>query len=315
MSSERKILITDKVHSLLCEGLEQDGFAVDYRPDITSDEVSEVINDYEGLIINSKVYVEKELLDKAAKLKFVCRLGSGLEVIDVEYAGLKGVAAFNSPEGNRNAVAEHALGMLLSLLNHITKANNEVKSKQWNREENRGTELSHKTVALIAYGNTAQAFAKLLTGFNVKVLAYDKYKTGFSDNCVKESSLAQIFEEADVVSLHLPLTKETEYMLDGAFLSSFKKKYWLLNTSRGKVLKTSALLQGLDEGKILGAALDVLENEKLETMSAEQKRTFEKLLQYPNVLLTPHIAGWTHESKQKIAEILLQKIRELRTEK
>lgn len=311
MHSERRILITDNVHPLLCEGLEDGGFTVDYQPNVTSEVVNDVIGDYEGLIINSNVYAGKQLLDKANKLKFVCRLGSGLEVIDVEYAKKKGVAAFNSPEGNRNAVAEHALGMLLNLFNHITKANNEVKSKLWKREENRGVELSGKAVGLIAYGNTAEALAKLLSSFGVKVLAYDKYKTGFSDSYVRESSLTAIFEEADVVSLHLPLTPETEYMIDNAFLSSFKKNYWLINTSRGRVLQTEALLQNLENGKIMGAALDVLENEKLETMSAEQKKIFEKLIQHPNILLTPHIAGWTYESKQKIAETLLQKIRKL----
>ncbi|MCW5906756.1 MAG: hydroxyacid dehydrogenase [Chitinophagales bacterium] len=311
MNSKRKILITDSVHPLLYEGLRADGFMVDYLPDITALQVAEVIAAYEGLVINSKVYAGNELFNKAPLLKFVCRAGSGLEVIDIEYAKQKGIAAFNSPEGNRNAVAEHALGMLLCLLNNIVKANTEVKSGQWNREENRGTELAGKTIGLMAYGNTAEAFAKLLGSFDVRILAYDKYRKNFANEHVKEASPQEIAREADVLSLHLPLTPETEYMIDYAFLSSFKKKFWLLNTSRGKVLRTAHLIKCINEGRIYGAALDVLENEKLQTLNEEEQDIFQKLAADKRILLTPHIAGWTHESKQKIAEILLQKIRAL----
>jgi D-3-phosphoglycerate dehydrogenase len=311
MNERGKILITDTVHSLLYEGLRADGFVVDYCPDIVSEEVMQVISIYEGLVINSKLYAGKELLDRASKLKFVCRVGSGLEVIDVNYARQKGISAFNSPEGNRNAVAEHALGMLLSLMNNIVKSNEEVKRHEWLREANRGTELSGKTVALIAFGNTAEAFSKLLQGFDVNVLAYDKYRTDFGGSYVKQSSLQEIYDEADVLSIHLPLTQETQFMINYEFLSSFRKKYWLVNTSRGKVLRTTDLVRCMDEGKIVGAALDVLENEKFETMDEEQKNDFQYLISKSNILLTPHIAGWTHESRQKIAEILLQKIRNL----
>ncbi|HRG88410.1 MAG TPA: NAD(P)-dependent oxidoreductase [Chitinophagales bacterium] len=307
----KRILITDELHPLLQQGLETDGFTVDYRPTITEAEVHNIIHQYEGLVINSKVYAGKELLDKAVLLKFVCRAGSGLEVIDLPYAKEKNIAAFNSPEGNRNAVAEQALGMLLNLFNNITKANNEVHNYQWVREPNRGIELSGKTVALIAYGNTAQAFAKILRGFNVTVLAYDKYIKGFGDDFVNEASLQHIFDQADVVSLHLPLTAETTNMVDEAFLFSFKKPYWLLNTSRGKVLNAAALVKALDNGNVLGAALDVLENEKLNTLTQKQKADLDALLNKPNVLITPHIAGWTHESKQRIAEVLLEKIRKI----
>ena len=315
MLNKGKILITDSVHPLLCKGLEDIGFAVDYYPDVSAADVMNMINDYEGLIINSKIYAGKELMDKADKLKFICRLGSGLEVIDTDYAKSRGVLAFNSPEGNRNAVAEHALGMLLSLMNNITKANNEVKNNLWKREENRGVELSGKTVALMAYGNTGEAFAKLLRGFDLRVLAYDKYRTGFSNNYVTEASLQTIFEETDILSLHLPLTAETKYLIDYTFLTSFKKSYWLVNTSRGTVLRTTDLVKCIDEGKISGAALEVLENEKLETMNEDQKKVFEKLTQNPHFLLTPHIAGWTQESKLKIAEVLLQKIKKMQAEK
>ena len=311
MTNARKILITDDLHPLLQEGLEQDGFVVDYRPDILAEEVLEIIPDYEGLVINSKVYVGKEMFDRAVNLKFVCRAGSGLEVIDLNYAKQKNVLAFNSPEGNSNAVAEHALGMLLNIMNNISRAHEQVKSKQWIREQNRGNELRGKTIGLIAYGNTAQALAKLLIGFDVNILAYDKYERGFTNNFVSESSLETIFEKADVLSVHLPLTEETKYMIDYKFLSSFKKPIWLINTSRGKVLKTEDLLRAISERKVIAVALDVLENEKLSSFNEEEKKIFEQLTSNNRILLTPHIAGWTHESKQRIAEVLLEKIREI----
>ena len=309
--SKGKVLITDDLHSLLKEGLIADGYEVDNRPDIAPEQVLAIINEYTGLVINSKVYAGAELLGKATKLKFVCRAGSGLEVIDLPFAAAHNIAAFNSPEGNRNAVGEQALGMLLGLLNNIVIANGETKNSQWLREKNRGEELSGKTVGLIAYGNTGEAFAKLLRGFDVQILAYDKYKTGFGNEYVKESTLEEIFGKADVLSLHLPLTTETQYMVDYNFLSSFKKPYWFINTSRGKVLRTADMLRALEEGKIKGAALDVLENEKLSSYTAEEQELYNRVAAKPNIILTPHIAGWTHESKRKIAETLLNKIRAL----
>jgi D-3-phosphoglycerate dehydrogenase len=311
MSDKGQILITDEVHPLLQDGLGQMGFVVHYRPEIKADEVLHSIQDYEGLVINSKVYVGKEMIDRATQLKFVCRAGSGLEVIDLDYAKSKNVIAFNSPEGNRNAVAEFAMGALLNMMRNVAKSNGEVKNNEWKREENRGVELSGKTIGMIAFGNTAQAFAKLLRGFDVTVLAYDKYYSGFSAGHVKEASLKQIFDEADVLSLHLPLTPETTYMIDYDFLNSFKKPYWLINTSRGKVLQTSDLIKCLDEGKIKGAALDVLENEKIKTLNEQEKKTFELLINNDKVFLSPHIAGWTYESKRKIAEVLLDGIRNI----
>jgi D-3-phosphoglycerate dehydrogenase len=309
----KKILITDEVHSLLVDGLSNDGFTVDYKPKITPAEVLDTIHEYEGLIVNSKVYVGPEMFDRAALLKFVCRAGSGLEVIDLNYARYKNVIAFNSPEGNRMAVAEHALGMLLGLMNNLCKADSEVRRYEWIREPNRGYELSGKTVALIAYGNTAQAFAKLLSGFDVKILAYDKYYHGFSNKQVTEASMETIFDQADVLSLHLPLTGETNYMIDYDFLIRFKKPYWFINTSRGKVLRTADLIKAMNEGRIIGSALDVLENEKINQLSAEEKTVFEQLIAKQNILLSPHIAGWTHESKIRIATILLEKIRNIYT--
>jgi D-3-phosphoglycerate dehydrogenase len=307
----KKILITDDVHPLLIEGLREDGFEVDFKPNIGPNEVFEIVGEYEGLVVNSKVYIGKEELDRAAKLKFICRAGSGLEVFDLPYAKQKGVIAFNSPEGNRNAVAEFALGALLNLLRNISRSNAEVHQYEWSREKNRGHELKGKTIGLIAFGNTAQAFARVLRGFEVEILAYDKYYTGFTSKYVSEASLSSISEQADIVSLHLPLTPETNAMANYGFLSSFKKPYWLLNTSRGKVLNTSDMLQCLDEGKIKGAALDVLENEKLNTLNETEQITFERLLGEERITLSPHIAGWTHESKKLIAEVLLAKIRQL----
>lgn len=308
MNNERRVLITDAVHESLIDGLVQLNYSVNYQPEISEVEVVKIIHDFEGLIVNSKVYVGSGLIDKAGKIKFVCRLGSGLEVIDTELCSKRGIAVFNSPEGNRNAVAEHALGMLLSLMNHICTSGAQVKNQEWKREQNRGTELSGKTIAFIAFGNTAQAFAKLLKGFDVRMLAYDKYlqKSDFSD--VELCSLDKIFSEADVVSLHLPLTNETEYMIGRRFLEKFRKPIWLINTSRGKVLRTSDLLECLNSQKIEAAGLDVLENEKLDTYSEAEKKIFSELASRSNVLITPHIAGWTHESKRKIAEVLLQKI-------
>jgi D-3-phosphoglycerate dehydrogenase len=311
MGNQKKILITDDVHPLLPEGLQQMGFEVHYRPDIKPDEVLNCINEYEGLVINSKVYVGKEMIDKAARLKFVCRAGSGLEVIDLDYAKAKNIVAFNSSEGNRNAVAEFALGALLNMLRNIAKTNNEVKQYHWHREVNRGEELSGKTVGLIAFGNTAQAFARLLSGFDVKVLAYDKYYHGFSAGEVKETGLQHIFDEADILSIHLPLTAETSYMINYDFLNSFKKPYWLINTSRGKVLNTGDLLQCITSGKIKGAALDVLENEKITTLNDADKAIFDSLIAKDKIFLSPHIAGWTHESKRKIAEVLLTGIQKI----
>lgn len=309
--SKGKVLITDDLHSLLKEGLIADGYEVDDKPDIAPEQVLAIINEYTGLVINSKIYAGAELLGKASKLKFVCRAGSGLEVIDLPFAAAHNIAAINSPEGNRNAVGEQALGMLLGLMNNIVIANGETKNTQWLREKNRGEELSGKTVGLIAYGNTGEAFAKLLRGFDVQILAYDKYKKGFGNEYIKESTLEEIYECADVLSLHLPLTTETQYMVDYKFLSSFKKPYWFINTSRGKVLRTADMLRALEEGKIKGAALDVLENEKLSSYTAKEQELYTRIASKPNIILTPHIAGWTHESKRKIAETLLQKIRTL----
>lgn len=307
-----KVLITDDVHPLLIDQLKQMGYEVDYLPQITFEETLNSISVYTGLIINSKMFCGSELLNKATNLRWVGRLGSGMEVIDTNACDKKGIKYFNSPEGNRNAVAEHALGLLLNLLNNITKSNNEVKTGKWIREPNRGEELSGKTVGIIAFGNTGQAFAKILRGFDVQVLAYDKYKKKFGDGFVKETMLEEIFMKADIVSLHLPLITDTKYMVDEKFLNSFHKPIYLINTSRGMVLKTTALLAAIQSGKVKAAALDVLENEKINHLNQDEKQWFDELINNQKVILTPHIAGWTIESKRKIAEVIISTLKGFR---
>lgn len=303
-----KVLITDGVHQLLITGLEDRNYEVDYQPNIKLDEVHAIINDYEGIIINTKTVIDRSLLDKATQLKFIGRLGSGLEIIDLEYTQEKGIYCFNTPEGNRNAVAEHALGLILNLFNNINISANEVASAVWNREENRGEELEGKTVGIIGYGNTGQSFAKKLRGFDVEVLGYDKFKSNFGNEFVKEVQLEEIYKKADVLSLHLPLTDDTFNWLDEVRINRFEKDFYLINTSRGKVLKQADLLKYLQKSKILGAGLDVLENEKLATFDKAEKYVFEGLNSLKNVIITPHIAGWTHQSKLKIAQVILDNI-------
>lgn len=305
-----KVLITEPVHDLLPEGLKQLGFDVVYLPKITRAETLNIIQNFEGLVINSKVVANHELLAIAKQLKFVARCGSGKEVIDFNYCSANGILPITSPEGNRQAVAEHALGMLLSLLNNIHKASIEVTQKKWLREQNRGFELFGKTIGIIGFGNTGKAFSEVLRGFKPTILAYDKYRKNFGNEYILEADMAEIFERADVLSLHLPLSNETKYFANHNFFSQFKKPIWFVNTSRGNCVNTIDLLQNILQKRILGAALDVLENEKMETYTTAENEIFNQLLETQRVLITPHIAGWTHESKRKIAETLLQKIRD-----
>ncbi len=307
----KKILITDDVHPLLIEGMEADGFHCDYRPEITLEEVRAIIGDYEGLIINSKILVDRVLLDKAPKLRFVGRLGSGMEIVDREYAAVKGVAVLSSPEGNCNAVAEQALGMLLALSNNLLRADREVRQKTWNREKNRGFEIMGKTIGIIGFGHTGSAFAKKLSGMGVKILAYDKYKENYTAGFlnVEAVEMPEIFEKAEIISFHLPLTAETKHLVDLTFINKCKKGVILINTSRGQVIKTEDLIVGLGSGIIGGACLDVFENEKPKTYSEREREMYNRLFSFENVVVTPHIAGWTFESKRRLADILLGKIR------
>ncbi len=302
------IIITANAHPVLAETLIQRGYEVLYAPDITYEELSEKIASVTGLVVTTRLKIDKAILEKASRLKWIGRLGSGLELIDLAYAAEKNIQCISTPEGNRNAVAEHALGLLLNLTNNITKSQLDVRNGNWLREENRGIEMSGKTVGIVGYGNTGQAFTKLLMAFDITVLAYDKYKFDFGTVAVKEANLEQLCRYADVISFHVPLTGETKYMADEHFFDALKQKPFIINTSRGKVVKTSALITALKEGKISGAALDVLENENISNLHEEEKELLSFLQKQDNVVLTPHIAGYSVEAFYKMSKILLEKL-------
>ncbi len=302
-----KIVAIDSVHPVLYEELRQHGHTVDELTHLSPEALLLVLPQYDGFIIRSKFKITKEIIDLSINLKFIARSGSGLENIDVAYAKSKGIECFNSPEGNRDAVAEHVLGMILMLINKLKIADAEVRNGIWKRAENRGIELTGKTFAIIGYGQMGSSVAQRLQGFDVGILAYDKYK---QDHAYK-ASMEQIYEQADFVSIHLPLTEETKYLVNEKWLGKFKKNIFLINTARGQCVKTSDLVNGLKNGKIRGACLDVLEYETISFENLNNKKLpedFQYLIQSDQVILSPHIAGWTHESYEKLSFFLAEKI-------
>jgi D-3-phosphoglycerate dehydrogenase len=303
-----KVMITAPAHPCLKEGLEQRGYQVDTLEKITYQELKEMIPVYEGMIVASRIQIDKAILAAAHSLKWIGRLGSGMEIIDVEEATALDIVCMSSPDGNCESVGEHCLGMLLSLLHNISSSRDEVKEGKWLREANRGFELRGKTVGIIGLGHTGSAFAHLLAPFGVKLLAHDKYKTGFSGGHIIESTVEAIQELADVVSFHLPLNEETQHYANELFFSSLKKRPYFLNTSRGGVVDTAALVKALDQGLVAAAGLDVLENEDLASYSAHESEILQQLLSRRNVIVTPHIAGSSHESLVKLAQSLLKKL-------
>ncbi len=305
-----RVLLLDKVHELFKEQFLKWDWQVEQGYDWTYERLIQEISSFDGLVLRSRFILDGDLLSKASKLKFVARPGAGLENIDLEYCNSNNIKVFRSPEGNRDAVAEHIIGMLLALLTNLVKADKEVRLGLWNRETNRGYELKGRTVGIIGYGFMGKCFAEKLSGFGVDVLAYDKYKSNFTDNVAKEVSLEEIFEKTDVLSLHTPLTNETIGMVDFEFLKKFKKPIILINSARGKSVILTDLLLALNSGIVLGACLDVLEleNHSFESLDTSTNKAISNLIKNENVLFTPHIAGWTHEAKIKMAQVVLGKV-------
>jgi D-3-phosphoglycerate dehydrogenase len=307
----KKILIADHLHPIFKEEAEKMGFECHDMPLISREETLAIIHEYSIIAIRTKFQIDAELIDAASNLQLIARAGAGMDNVEEEYAASKGIHCIHAPEGNRDAVAEHVIGMILSLLNNLHQADAEIRQGIWEREGNRGWELKGKTIAIIGYGNNGMMLARKLSGFEVKVIAYDKYKTGFSDGYAQEVSMEQVVKEADILSFHIPLSRETRQLFNDEYLFHFKKPIVLLNASRGEIVNTKTVLKGIESGKISAAGLDVLEVEKFPAL-AEQE-WFKELAESKKVLLSPHIAGWTHESYRKISEVLAQKLQGLLT--
>jgi D-3-phosphoglycerate dehydrogenase len=308
MSTATKILIAAPVHPVLKEGLEAMGYQCLIHEKITLVQAYEIMADCVGVITSTRLLLDKALIDAAPKLQWIGRMGSGMEIVDVAYAQQRGVWCFSSPEGNRNAVGEHAMGLLLALIRKIVTSNNEIKNNIWLRDENRGTELEGKTVGIIGYGHTGRALARKLTGFDVNICAYDPYAPYEEGDTVRCGSLAELMSSADVVSFHVPLNADTRHYCNDSFINGMAKPFILVNTSRGPVVATKALHRGLTEGKVLGACLDVFEHEPVSTFPAEDRHLIDDIIGMPNVVATPHIAGYTHEALYKMSRTLLDKL-------
>ena len=300
------ILIVDDIHEILLEKLSKAGVKFNYQPEIDKIGAEKLIPEYDGLIIRSKFQVDKDFIDLNPSLKMIGRAGAGMDNIDESYAESKGIKLIPANEGNRDAVGEHMIGMLLSLMNNLNRGDKEVRTGLWKREENRGYELKGRTVALIGYGHNGKAMAKKLSGFDVNVIAYDKYKTGFSDQYATEVSMEEVVKRADVLSFHIPLTRETKGMVDDEYLYHFRKPIFFLMGARGGIVNIPAVLKKLDEGKIIGAAFDVLPIEKFPSLADQD--WYQDLINRENVLLSPHVAGWTFESYYKLSDVLADKI-------
>jgi D-3-phosphoglycerate dehydrogenase / 2-oxoglutarate reductase len=312
MKVHRLCLIIDQMHPSIVPMLEKIGYTGHYHPDISRKQILNVLENYTGLIVRSKIHIDKEILEKGQKLKFIARAGAGLDLMDLEEIEKKNIKILNAPEANRDAVAEHTLGLLLNLTNKISLGDSQIKTGIWNRVINRGIEIKGKTISIIGYGNMGQAVAQRLSSFGCKVLAFDKYKSGFSDQFAIEANMEQIFEETDVLSLHIPLTPETRELINNSYLFKFKKPIFIINTARGEVLSLEALQTAIEEKRVLGAGLDVLENEKITSEFILKNAELRYLINSGKVIFTPHVAGWSVESYLKINEVLVSKILELK---
>ena len=314
MALDQKILVVDQMHDSIHEVFRRIGFECSYRPEITRKEMIQILPDYVGLIIRSKTAVDHELILKAKKLRFIGRAGAGVDNIDVDLLAKKGITLFNAPEGNRDAVGEHGVGMLLMLLNKLRLADKEVRSYQWDRESNRGHELKNKVVGIFGFGFMGSAFSEKLRGFDCEIIAYDKYKKGYTSdiNYVKEVDLTDFKLRTEILSIHIPLTHETSHLFDYDYLSSFRDLKYIINMARGEVLSLKDLNAIMCEGNLSGAALDVLENEKLNTLTSEEQKIYQSLFDHEHTIFSPHIAGWTYESYERINHVLAKKISELK---
>ncbi len=309
--SIRKVLILDSPHPLLLKRLEESGLAPDLHYETPIGELKKILPDYFGLVIRSRIKLDAEFLEAAHQLTFIARYGVGTEHIDLEYAARRGIAVFTSPEGSKDAVGEHTLGMLLMLLNHLGRADRQVRQGQWLREPNRGLEIKGKTIGILGYGNMGRSFAQRLAGFEARVIAYDKYKKNYGDEYAQAVALEQLFEESDVLSVHMPYIPSNHYFIDGSFLSSFKKQIYLVNTARGLVLNTADLVEQMEKGQVIGAALDVIEYEETSFVKLDLNslpEPFQYLRRSDRTVLAPHIAGWSAEAKIGHARVLAEKI-------